>query len=404
MLSFLETQRLLSESKVQNKHLDHLEDMMFLSGAKGLAGSIAFLKDIAKSLKAGKAPASMKFSTKWDGKPAVVCGINPENKKFFVATKGAFSKTVKAYHTPAEVRKGVQSADLGNKLIACLQLLPKLGIKGVLQGDLMFTGSDKKQRTINGVNYITFQPNTIMYAVGADSELGRRIQAAKLGIAFHTQYSGETMAGLNATSFNFNSSGLKKSADVWYTDPNIYDITPALLNDDEYNNLIKMIADAEGQSKKAGSFLKTLVTKSNEEMLKMFILPYINATIAGGLTNFTVQGLILHIESKYNKEIDKLKTEKGKMSRENDKKKMVNFVKTYSEQFTNLFTLHNKLAKCKEILLAKFNNIGAFGHFFVDEDGIRPTDPEGIVVSRTGGVIKLVNRLKFSRQNRKVNA
>jgi hypothetical protein len=364
---------------------------------------VAFLKDISKSLHLGKPPASVKFSTKWDGKPAVVCGINPENKKFFVATKGAFSKTVKAYHTPAEVRKGVESADLANKLIACLQLLPKLGIKGVLQGDLMFTGGDKKSRTINGVEYITFQPNTIMYAVGKDSELGKRIASAKLGIAFHTQYSGETMAGLNATSFNFNSGTLKKSADVWFTDPNIYDITPALLNDDEYKNILSMIKDAETQAKTAIPFLKTLVTPSNEDMLKMMILPYINATIGGGLTNFTVQGLMLHIETRFNKEIAKLKTEKGKMSRENDKKKILNFVKTYSNQFTNLFTLHNKLAKCKEILLAKFNNISAFGHFFVDEDGIRPTDPEGIVVSRTSGVVKLVNRLKFSRQNRKVN-
>jgi hypothetical protein len=68
--------------------------------------------------------------------------------------------------------------------------LKKLGIKGIVQGDLMFTQSDLKKQTINGVEYITFQPNTIVYSVPADSDLARTILSAKVGIVFHTTYNG----------------------------------------------------------------------------------------------------------------------------------------------------------------------------------------------------------------------
>ena len=397
MLSF--KSHTLAEETVRNKHLDHLEDLMILRGKEGLNGSIAFLKDIAQSLKTGS--TTLGISTKWDGKPAVVCGINPENGKFFVATKGAFNKEVKAFHTDAEIKKGVPNADLASKLMVCLKHLPKLGIKGVLQGDLMFTSDSKKTQDIGGKTFVTFMPNTIMYAVLAGSPMGKAVTAAKVGIAFHTEYSGKTMNGLSATSFNFNASKLKKTADVWFTDPNIYDITPALLKPDEYGTLEKIIKDCEARAKVVSPFLKIML--SNTALME-FVLPYINSTINGGLASFSARGLKLAIEVKMGKEIDKLKTEKGKQGKRETMEKLTAFVDTYAKQFDDMFALHNALAKGKEILLNKFYAISQFGHFFVDEEGIRPTDPEGVVISRAGQVVKLVNRLRFSRQNRKVNA
>jgi hypothetical protein len=399
MLSFKQSIPVLSEETVRNKHLDHIEDLMILEGQQGLKLSIAFLKDIAESLKTGS--TSLGLSTKWDGKPAIVCGINPDNGKFFVATKGAFSKTVSAFHTEAEIKKGISDSDLAFKLSECLKHLPKIGIKGVLQGDLMFTSQSKKTQSIDGKDYITFQPNTILYAISKDGEIGNAVSSAKIGIAFHTVYSGKSMEELSAVSFNFDSSTLKKSPDVWYTDPNIYDITPALLKPDEYSNLIKMIGECESKAKTVGPFLKTLL--SNKDLID-YVLPYINATINGGLAQFSARGLKLNIETKLGKEIEKLKTPNGKQGKQEVMDKLIAFVDSYESQFNAMFDLHNGIAKCKEILLAKFYALSKFGHFFVDADGIRPTDPEGIVVARSGRVTKLVNRLRFSRQNRKVNA
>lgn len=399
MKTFKEMAPVLSEETVRNKHLDHLEDLMILQGERGLRLSIAFLKDIAKSLKTGE--TALGISTKWDGKPAIVCGINPDNGKFFVATKGAFNKTVKAFHTPAEVKKGIPNNDLASKMIECLKHLPKIGIKGVLQGDLMFTSDSKKTQNIDGVPHITFMPNTIMYAIPTDSPIGRSVASAKVGIAFHTVYSGTSMAALSASSFNFNSSRLKKVSDVWFTDPNIYDITPALLKKGEYESLVSMIKECDTKAKKVGAFIKLL--HGNKDLTD-YVLPYINATINGGLSQFSASGLVLHVESKFDKEIEKLKTEKGKQGKEQAKQKILSFIKAYQSQFNEMFELHNLIAKAKEVILGKFYAISQFGHFFVDDDGIRPTDPEGIVIARSGKVTKLVNRLRFSRQNRKVNA
>lgn len=398
MLSFKQVTN-LSEETVRNKHLDHLEDLMLMHGKKGLDQSIAFLKDIGQSLKTGS--TTMGISTKWDGKPAIVCGINPENKKFFVATKGAFNKEVKAFHTPAEVKKGVPNSDLASKLIECLKYLPKVGIKGVLQGDLMFTTDTKKTKTINGKSYVTFMPNTIMYAVLAGNPIGKAVAAAKIGIAFHTEYSGKTMSSLSATSFNFNASKLKKTADVWFTDPNIYDITPALMSTAEHASLETIIKSCESKAKIVGSTLNVIL---GNKALEPFLSPYINSTINGGLAAFSARGLKQFIEIRFGKEIDKLKTDKGKQGKQDAMQKLTAFVDTYAKQFDAMFDLHNEIAKGKEILLNKFYAISQFGHFFVDDEGIRPTDPEGIVISRAGQVVKLVNRLRFSRQNRKVNA
>lgn len=399
MLSFSQHKALVTEQTVQNKHLDHLEDLMILQGKEGLELSIAFMKDIGQSLRTGS--TTLGISTKWDGKPAVVCGINPENKKFFVATKSAFNKEVKAFHTPAEIKKGVPSADLASKLTQCLKYLSKIGITGVLQGDLMFTSDSKKSQDIKGKKYITFMPNTIMYAVGADSPMGKAIASAKVGIAFHTAYSGNSMSSLSAATFNFNASKLKKTADVWFTDPNVYDITPALMKPDEYGVLEKIIKDCEAKAKTVAPFLKILL--SNTALME-FVSPYINSTINGGMAQFSARGLKQFVETKIGKEMEKLKTEKGKQGKQATMDKLTGFVDAYSKQIDDMFALHNSLSNGKELLLNKFYAISQFGHFFVDEEGIRPTDPEGMVISRAGQVVKLVNRLRFSRQNRKVNA
>jgi hypothetical protein len=399
MLSFASrTQQTLNEEKSLNKHLDHIEDLMILNGKDGLDLSIAFLKDIVESLRTGQ--TSMGVSAKWDGKPAVVCGVNPENGKFFVSTKSAFSKTVKAYHTEDEIRKGIEIKDLADKLVECLKYLPKLGIKGVLQGDLMFVANSKRTLKVGKDDSVGFQPNTILYTAPLRSEVGRQINAAKLGIVFHTAYSGGTMSSLSATTFNFDSSKLKKTADVWFTDPNVYDLTPALLKPNESDPMLRDISECESLAKKVSPFLGTLLAQAD---LVEMLMPYINGTINGGLAQFTASGFSLYVKTRFEKDINKLKTEKGKQAKTDTMNKALNFIDAYDKQFTNLFALHNMIANVKEMILTKLHSISQFGHFFVDDEGIRPTDPEGFVIARSGRVVKLVNRLRFSRQNRKVN-
>ena len=63
-----------------------------------------------------------------------------------------------------------------------------------------------------------------MYRVQTKSELGKQIANAKLGIVFHTTYTGGTIADLSA-SFGADISKLGASKDVWVDDASYKDVS-----------------------------------------------------------------------------------------------------------------------------------------------------------------------------------
>ena len=77
----------------KNTHLEHLEDEIINNGSQDARTAIEFLKSIKDMLQG--AEGGSQISVKWDGAPAIFCGTNPENGKFFVATKSLFNATPK---------------------------------------------------------------------------------------------------------------------------------------------------------------------------------------------------------------------------------------------------------------------------------------------------------------------
>ena len=214
MISFKET---LIEDK--NTHLEHLEDEIINNGVAGAKTAILFL-DSLKDMLSGSSAGKTVVTVKWDGAPAVFAGINPENGKFFVATKSLFNKTPKINYTNADIALNHGSGGLSDKLKVALKHLPELGMKGIFQGDIMFTKDDLAQENIDGVSSLTFTPNTITYAVPDDSKLASTIRKSKIGVVWHTQYTGSTIADLSA-SFGVNANAFKKSKNVWFDDANL---------------------------------------------------------------------------------------------------------------------------------------------------------------------------------------
>ncbi len=210
------TQFLTEAKEGKNLHLEHIEDEVLNRGVPGARDAINFLQSLRDML-AGHSQSKVNVTTKWDGAPAVFCGINPENGKFFVGTKGVFNANPKLNYTDADIDANHTSEGLNSKLKVALRYLPKLGIKGVLQGDMMFAKGDIAEKNIDGENYITFQPNTIVYAVPSDSKLARMMLSAQMGIVFHTSYTGKTMADMKA-SFNIDIGHLTITKDVWFRD------------------------------------------------------------------------------------------------------------------------------------------------------------------------------------------
>ena len=185
----------LTEQK--NLHMEHLEDEVLNGGVEGTRGAINFLQGLRDML-AGSSASSVDVTVKWDGAPAVFAGINPENDQFFVGTKGVFAKNAKINYTDTDIDNN-HSGGLASKLKVALKELSKVNISGVLQGDMMYTSDDLQKETIDGEPYITFQPNTIVYAIPVKSKLAAKILSSNMGIVWHTTYSGDTMEGMTAS-------------------------------------------------------------------------------------------------------------------------------------------------------------------------------------------------------------
>ena len=163
MLSFKKHTEELSENR--NTHLTHIEETIITDGSSGAENAINFLKEVRNML-SSSVRTGVNITTKWDGAPAIFCGIDPSDGKFFVATKSVFNVNPKLNKTVADIRKN-HTGGLVEKLTVALNELSKLGIKGVIQGDMMYTKSDLQKKTIDGEDYIIFQPNTIVYAIPA---------------------------------------------------------------------------------------------------------------------------------------------------------------------------------------------------------------------------------------------
>ena len=191
---------------------------------------------------AGSSRSSVNMTVKWDGAPAIFAGTDPSDGKFFVAKKSVFNATPKLYKTNEEIDEDLKGA-LNSKFKVALAEFPKLGIKGVLQGDLMFT-NDVSTKKIDGTEYFTFQPNTIVYAVPTKSDLGKQISKSKIGVVWHTTYEGTELQSMTA-KFGADVSKMKKVSSIWYDDATYKDVTgSAVMTADETKTLTKHVSDA----------------------------------------------------------------------------------------------------------------------------------------------------------------
>lgn len=398
--------KVLSESS-KNLHLTHIEETIITDGASGARDALGFLKGV-RDMMSGSTRSSTNITTKWDGAPAVFCGINPENKKFFVATKSVFNKNPKLNYTAADVRANHDSAGLQAKLIACLQELPKLGITGVLQGDLMFTKGDLKSETYDGVEYWTFQPNTIVYAVPKDDPFGKFISKVNLGIIFHTQYTGRTMESMKA-SFNINISKLKKSNTIWFDDATYKDVSGSVtLTKDETATLDGYIAQVETSMKGLSGYLDAMSAtfdEKNQFSIATNFKVHLNSYFRGDGelkdAKKTVNEFVAYWNQKLDKEIDSKKTEASKDKYREIKRDGLNKIDSSRDKLEQVVTMYIHIMEAKNVLVKKLSKVKGIGTFLRTDDGLKTTEPEGFVaVDRLkGNAVKLVNRLEFSRAN-----
>ena len=399
MLNF---NKYLVESK--NTHLEHVEDNVLNGGVDGARQSINFLQSLRDML-AGNSNTKINTTVKWDGAPAVFAGIDPRDGKFFVAKKGIFNKNPKVYKTPAEVRADT-SGDLAEKLLICLKYLPELGIKGVIQGDLMFTQSDLRTQEIGGESCVTFHPNTIVYAVPTQTKLAKQIQSAKMGIVWHTTYTGKSFETMKASFGKNIKSKLKASKNVWFDDATYRDVTgTATMTQTETEEVTKVLS-------RAGTLFQTIKPAilngfANDEELLIMTKTFNNSKIRMGqpiIDNGAshVRGLVQFITDKFQKDEDSKKTEAGKQAVRERKQKVLKFFSNNDPmEIAKVFDLMKLLVEAKIVIVSKMNKAEGIGTFLKTAVGFMTTSQEGYVaIDHTGkNAVKIVDRLEFSRAN-----
>ena len=395
----------LTESKKEgaNLHLEHLEDSVLNFGVSGARDAINFLQSLRDML-AGHSTSKVSVTTKWDGAPAVFCGTNPDNGKFFVGTKGVFNANPKLNYTDDDIDANHASEGLNAKLKVALRYLPKLGIKGILQGDMMFSKGDIKTQTIDGEKYITFQPNTIVYAVPADAKLAQTMLAAQMGIVFHTSYTGKTMADLKA-SFNIDIKNLTPTKDVWFRDAYFFDASGVATFTEEETKQITGILSNAGRTLQSINSLNLNRIAANDTILT-YIKTFNNTKVREGQaiknTALHTSELVRWVEAKLNKDIADAKREETKQKRVKEKTEIMRFFRGAAADLRNIFDLMNLIVDAKNMIVKTLQQIKQItGTFLKTDDGFKVTNPEGFVaVSKTsGGAVKLVDRLEFAHAN-----
>ena len=388
----------------RNTHLEHLEDEIINNGTKGAKTAIEFLKSIKVMLQGGE--GGSQISVKWDGAPAIFCGTNPENGKFFVATKSLFNATPKINYTNADINRNHGGA-LAEKLTVALKYFPKLGIKGVLQGDLLFTSGDKSRAKVDGQDSIVFTPNTITYAVPVvksglfGNSLYQRVNAAKIGIIFHTSYSGKTIKSLSA-SFGASVSNLSKNKAVFFDDAMYKQTNPGFTRTEEiaFDNIIRM---AEGSAYKAGAFIDKIKKDKNTLSLGVQLKTFFNTYIRQGTpitnTSALVNNFEVYFKDKLQKEIDGKKQASTKQKYEEIREVGMKIIRADREGLYFAIATYITFQSAKAILMNKLNNIQSIGSFLRTKNGFKVTNPEGYVAIKKSGAVKLVDRLEFSRAN-----
>ena len=381
----------------RNTHLTHIEDDMWLEGSAGVSNAIEFLRSVVGML-SGSSSSKIDITTKWDGAPAIFCGIHPESGRFFVGTKSVFNKNnPKINYTNKDIDRN-HGGGLADKLKVALKYLPKLGIKGILQGDMMFSSGDLFDLKVNGEALTAFRPNTITYSFPKDSDEAKKVRSAKMGIVFHTRYTGSDMQSMRSV-FDPQVNRLKKTKDVWFRDADFKDESgTATLTSGETEMAESLLDEIESTNKKLGSFIDEV--RGFKKMIDMVMI-YVNDVVKTGGVGGSTRGFNGWIMTKYNTDINKLKTPASKEKKLKELGEITNYLNTNKAEFDAMFELAELMIELKMILIRKLETIKGIGTWIQTADGLKSTAPEGFVaVDRTSNkALKLVDRLEFSRSN-----
>ena len=380
--------------------MEHLEDNILNGGVDGTRQTINFLRALRDML-SGVSSSNVNISVKWDGSPSIFAGTDPRDGKFFVAKKSIFNKNPKVYKTVEDVEEDL-SGDLKEKFLVALKYLPRLKIDGIAQGDFLYTKNDLNTARINGKRYITFHPNSIIYAVPADSELASKIRRSQLGVVWHTKYIGNDFESLSALYNQSFVERMRPSRDVWFTDATYRDVSgTATLNYEETLRLNELLSKMGMLFNKVSKRAFNRIVNNNDLLIR--IKTFNNTKVRDqqpiGDPLAHVAQLKQYLENYFDKELEKRKTNRGREGVQLQRRSVMEDL--VEEDLVRIFMIYNLVIKAKMVLINKLNKANSLDTFLLTDRGFKVTNQEGFVVADRFGTnaVKLVDRLEFSYAN-----
>ena len=386
----------------KNTHLEHLEDDIVNQGKAGGFNAIKMLRELGKML--SEPNSSIRVTTKWDGAPAIVCGTDPITGYFFVGTKSVFNKTTpKIMYTQKQIFDSYDNQPAVAKILSyCLKYFPSLGISGVVQGDFLFTSESKSRKSIGGEECISFQPNTITYAVPIGTPMAKMVDKAKIGIVFHTRYSGDSLSEMSAI---FGVTTINSTDDVAVFSSTFTDASDAAkmnqLESQKYNFAVNK---ADGSLKQASAFLNLIKEQGEGRfMMNMLFKQYMNDLVRRNIeiknAQKTANGFFDFYKAKLSQEIVTKKTVTAKTKYSKTLADGLIFLTINRRPLYFTVASYINLISAKEMIISRLEKVKDIKTFLKTDTGYEVTAPEGFVAISSGNALKLVKRREFSRAN-----
>lgn len=378
---------------MQNKHITHLEDLPLEMGSLGVKEILSYLDQVFKQIQNDTSDSAVDVSIKFDGAPAFFYGLDPEDNRPFISTKSIFNKTPKFYKSVEEIEEAFpESKQLAEKLSILLTELSKGTIKPhvMVQGDLMYTKSDLEVENIEGKTFVTFQPNSIVYAFEAKSPEAKAIVNSTVGICLHTLYTiGDNIKEIKTTTFS--KDALSVPASVFSFSKYYGDASGILLLDkSESDEFESLLSDLNVVSDRLDA---SLIDKISEtELIKKSLMAYVNFLVK---QKQSIENISVELVQKYLNQQKSIATKYWP--------EILEFVENNLSELKVLFSFMNITQSIKDVLIGFMNrSVNKWETFLkLSSGGHEKTSNEGFVAYKNdnSGIIKFVNRANFSATN-----
>lgn len=385
-------------------HMTHIEDMIVF-GEDSASLALDTIKQLYETLKGHS--TSLNITLKIDGSPSIIAASD-FNGQAFVATKGFFSTTERKYATTEdEVRKYYSSSeDLLDKMLSMFRYVKSIGIPAgeIWQGDFLFKRNQINHLELDGKKCVTFQPNTIVYAIEESDPIAKMIEEAEIGIAWHTVYLGDNFENLKVdfSPSLANVNRLNYLPQVFQIDARL----PSVVGKGTFTENESKFVESEIETieKLCNSLFRSNFYRLLEQSSSLYvnINAFRNSVIKQGFEDLDKINADNFINYMYNKAMSKeYKTERSRVKHQEETDKFKELLTSYRDDINTLFNIQNYFLTLKELFMKKLENLGNFRTFvrYISK-GYLPCGQEGYAISDIyGNVQKLVSRLEFSRNN-----